>query len=182
MKQIKKWCTMLFTAGFIAAMAITAYADETAKTKPPVMEAGQDENSQEAMDELREYLGEKKKVVPSVRGPVISHIDTVIEDRGFNSAKLSGEIACHHAVEGIFMAITLQKWDAEYETWDDIHREEFEWDAKDMPEGEDLSYATASYEIGFLEHGGIYRTKVLYGAWDAEYDEAWYGWSDGLEF
>lgn len=116
------------------------------------------------------------------RGEVISYIEAGLEDYGFGVAHVSAELACHHAVEAIHIRLMLEQWNEEDRVWDCINSQDFEWNAEDLPEGEELTYASISYNIPGCEEGELYRTKGLFGAWDEEYDDAWIGYSSGIRF
>ena len=73
------------------------------------------------------------------------------------------------------MWLYLEKWDEELEDWVTKDAQQFEWNAADLPEGEELNMAIASYNIPNQERGKDYRVRGVFGAFDlnSSLQEVW---------
>lgn len=141
--------------------------------------------------QAREMTVTNKQVGPAIssvtgvaRGRLISSADVVLTNKGFGVAGLYGEVLCHQGMETIRIVLILQKWNEADETWDNINRQEFTWNASDLPEGEELSMAAISYDIAGMEHGETYRLRGLFGAYELNgtRNEAWNASTEGIIF
>ncbi len=129
------------------------------------------------------YIGKNVSRITGVtRGKLISSVGIELEDQGFGVAHIDADIMCHEAMSSIRMVLTLQKWNEENQSWDAVNRQEFSWDAKDLPEGEDLNMALVSYNVAGLS--GVYRVRGLFGVYDinGSYNETWNAYTDGVTF
>ena len=122
------------------------------------------------------------KITGTTRGMLISSVGVGLENQGLGVGEIYGEVLCHEAMSSIRMALILQRWDEENQSWVLVNRQEFNWNASDLPEGEELSMATVSYKIAGLD--GTYRVRGLFGAYDLEgtYNEAWNAYTEGVDF
>lgn len=122
------------------------------------------------------------EVTGTTRGMLISSVDVSLTNEGLGIGEIYGEVLCHEAMSSIRMALILQRWDEENQSWVLVNRQEFMWEADDLPEGEELSMATVSYKIAGLD--GTYRVRGLFGAYDLDeaYHEAWNAYTEGVDF
>lgn len=166
----KKKRIIMLAASLTCLLTIPAYANDYM------------DNVMESFEEIDDIGMSTIPEISFHRGEVISHIEAGLRDMGFGVAHVSGEVACHHSVEGIHIRLMLQKWNEEHQEWATVNSQDFEWNAEDLPEGEELTYAYINYNIPGCESGEVYRTKGIFGAWDEEFDDAWLGYSQGMRF
>ena len=95
-------------------------------------------------------------VKASPRGQLISTITLQLSNEGYRTLGIYSEILCHQDMKSIKMSITLQRLvDGQ---WKRYNSKTFEWSSDDY---DNLSIATASYNIGLLP-AGDYRLSTAY--------------------
>lgn len=106
---------------------------------------------------IKEYKSEDSVgVEASPRGQLISTITLQLSDQGYRTLGIYSEILCHQDMKSIKMSITLQRYvDG---SWKKYNSKTFEWTSDDY---DNLSMATASYNIGLLP-AGDYRLSTAY--------------------
>lgn len=124
------------------------------------------------------------RIIGAVNGSLISSVDVQLENEGWGVANIYADVLCHKPMSSIRMVLMLQKWNEEHEAWDTIDRQEFQWNAEDLPSGEELTMASVSYNIAGMQTGAVYRVRGLFGAYDLEgtHNEAWNANTDGIIF
>lgn len=106
---------------------------------------------------VKEYKNEDAvEIEASPRGQLISTITLRLSDEGYRTLGIYSEILCHQDMKSIKMSITLQRYvDGR---WKSYNSKTFEWTSDDY---DNLSMATASYNIGLLP-AGDYRLSTAY--------------------
>ncbi len=106
---------------------------------------------------VKEYKSEGfVGVKASPRGQLISTITLQLSNEGYRTLGIYSEILCHQDMKSIKMSITLQRLvDGQ---WKRYNSKTFEWSSDDY---DNLSIATASYNIGLLP-AGDYRLSTAY--------------------
>lgn len=110
-------------------------------------------------------------------GMLISYVETGIENKGNGKVEVSADMLCHRPMDRLRIWVYLQKWNSEYEEWENVDLQKFQWLASDYP-NEDLTMAIVSYDIPNLERANIYRVESRFsadgiGSDGDDYSEAW---------
>ena len=117
-----------------------------------------------SVDKIMQYKSRKEVgVTGNPRGRWISSVELTLTDKGSGTIGIYSEILCHEPMKNLRMWLYLEKWVDEYQDWDTVQYEHFEWAAEDFP-NEDLTVAIAAYDVSKLERGCDYRVRGLYGA------------------
>jgi len=172
----QKWIKRIAVLGAVIAFSIPAYG----QTDRNAVEA----DAREIIVTDKYVDGNVSRVVGITRGRLISSVGLDLVNNGLGIAGLYADILCHEPMSSIRIVLTLQIWDEEHQSWNAVNRQEFEWKAEDLPEGDELTMASISYNIAGLKSGGIYRLRGLYGAYDinGSYNETWNTFTDGMTF
>ena len=162
-KSIRKTAALVLAMIMASSMSLFVYA-------------GQQTQNVRTVDNTYRYTSENSaRTVAMPRGQLISSIAVQITDEGGGTAHVYGEILCHRSMRKILMWLYLEKWDEESEDWITQDSQQFEWEAQNLPEGEDLSMAMVSYNVPNQERGKDYRVRGVFGAFDlnSSLQEVW---------
>lgn len=128
-----------------------------------------------------QYAGNNAaRIQATPRGRLLSSVEVRATKVSGSVIEIHAEAFCHTAMGKIKMSLTLEKLDESTNSWDRMDRQEFEWNAADLEEGEELTTAIVTYTVSGMPSSDTYRVRGIFAAYELNGDTQ-EGWSSKTE-